>query len=137
MSFKALFKRKPGGTFLGNLVRKAASQATGGVLGKGSLKISQNEYDLKNLNDQDFTQKYGKNKTGSITTGSTNPDIKTIDQQISEIQDQQHNEAGKSTLMATLKMYFKKFWYVLIVPGGIIIYLVFGRKKSFKSKRRY
>lgn len=34
-----LFKKKPGGTFFGNLLRAGASMATGGVLGSGANKI--------------------------------------------------------------------------------------------------
>lgn len=33
--FKRLFKRKKGGTFFGNLLRKASSTVTGGILGSG------------------------------------------------------------------------------------------------------
>ncbi len=40
MSFlKKIFKKKPGGTALGNLLRGASSAATGGVLGQGLNKI--------------------------------------------------------------------------------------------------
>ena len=33
--FKRLFKRKRGGTFFGNLIRKVASHYTYGILGQG------------------------------------------------------------------------------------------------------
>ena len=34
--FKKLFKRKKGGTFVGNLIRKVAKNKTGGILGNGA-----------------------------------------------------------------------------------------------------
>lgn len=34
-----LFKKKPGGTFVGNLLRTAANKATGGIMGTGANRI--------------------------------------------------------------------------------------------------
>jgi hypothetical protein len=42
MAFKDLFKRKPGGTKVGNLFRGIANKASGGVLGNGLLKVDEN-----------------------------------------------------------------------------------------------
>ncbi len=36
---KNLFKKKPGGTFFGNLLRGVSSAATGGILGSGANRI--------------------------------------------------------------------------------------------------
>lgn len=36
---KGLFKKKPGGTFFGNLIRGVANKATGGILGTGAHMI--------------------------------------------------------------------------------------------------
>lgn len=36
---KNIFKKKPGGTLLGNLVRGVSSAATGGILGSGANRI--------------------------------------------------------------------------------------------------
>jgi hypothetical protein len=42
MSFlSGIFDKKPGGTFVGNLIRAAASGATGGVLGQGKNKVNE------------------------------------------------------------------------------------------------
>ena len=44
MSFlSGLFKRKPGGTFVGNLIRGAANKASGGLLGNGAMILKPNE----------------------------------------------------------------------------------------------
>lgn len=37
--FKNLFKKKPGGTFFGNMIRVAANKASNGVLGNGANMI--------------------------------------------------------------------------------------------------
>lgn len=34
-----IFKRKPGGTFFGNLIRRTANQLSGGVLGNGAMML--------------------------------------------------------------------------------------------------
>ncbi|MBS1570973.1 MAG: hypothetical protein JST62_01055 [Bacteroidetes bacterium] len=60
-----IFGRKPGGTFVGNLIRNAASTATGGVLGQGQMKITQEEFDRKNLSDVAYYNKYGVSKPGA------------------------------------------------------------------------
>jgi len=41
--FKQLFKRKPGGTVLGNLIRKGVNMSTGGLLGNGLFKLEEGE----------------------------------------------------------------------------------------------
>lgn len=44
MSFLSnLFKRKPGGTVVGNLLRTVASTVTGGILGNGAMMLKQEE----------------------------------------------------------------------------------------------
>lgn len=40
---KNLFKRKPGGTFVGNLIRGAANKFSGGLLGNGAMMIKPDE----------------------------------------------------------------------------------------------
>lgn len=40
---KDLFKRKPGGTFVGNLIRSGARTATGGILGNGAMMLKPGE----------------------------------------------------------------------------------------------
>ena len=71
-----LFKRKPGGTLIGNLFRKVANAATGGILGNGAGMITQEEADARDLNDYDFFAKYGYNKPGAVNPvnqGQTGP----------------------------------------------------------------
>lgn len=45
---KNAFKRKPGGTALGNTIRGVLKTASAGLLGNGALMISEEEYAKKN-----------------------------------------------------------------------------------------
>lgn len=63
MSFlKDLFKRKPGGTFVGNSLRTLSSAYTGGAMGSGRMMITELDADKRDLNDTDFFTKYGRSK---------------------------------------------------------------------------
>ncbi|MBO9731165.1 MAG: hypothetical protein J7623_21180 [Chitinophaga sp.] len=75
MSFLGnLFKRKPGGTFMGNLLRKTANTVAGAIpfvggiaskiVGQGAMMISQEEADKRDLSDADYMTKYGQQKDG-------------------------------------------------------------------------
>lgn len=41
--FARIFKRKPGGTMVGNLIRSVAKGYTGGLLGNGAMKLQEGE----------------------------------------------------------------------------------------------
>lgn len=66
--FTSLFGRKVGGTAVGNLIRNAASAATGGVLGQGNMLITQEEYDRKHLTDSEYFIKYSTQKPDAKVT---------------------------------------------------------------------
>lgn len=59
-----LFSRKVGGTLFGNILRGAASGATGGILGQGAMKITQEEADRRDMSDAQYLSVYGVNKSG-------------------------------------------------------------------------
>lgn len=71
-----IFKRKPGGTAVGNILRSLSSSLTDGKLGSGANMISQQEYDYKNLSDSDFARRYGYNKAG-VRVGVPDPSFRT------------------------------------------------------------
>lgn len=65
-----LFKKKPGGTFVGNLFRKATNAVSGGLFGTGASKAAQDANDLANLSEDAYKKKYGMSKQdGSIRSG--------------------------------------------------------------------
>lgn len=73
---KNIFKRKPGGTFVGNLLRKTANTVAGAIpfvggiaskiVGQGAMMISQEEADKRDLSDEDYYNKYGQYKDGRV-----------------------------------------------------------------------
>lgn len=70
---KDIFKRKPGGTMVGNLIRGAAKTAVntfvpgaGALIGNGAMMITQEQADLRDLSDHDYMAKYGVAKDGTV-----------------------------------------------------------------------
>lgn len=71
-----IFKRKPGGTFVGNLLRKTANTVAGAipfvggiaskVVGQGAMMITQEQADKRDLSDEDYYNKYGQYKDGRV-----------------------------------------------------------------------
>lgn len=122
MALKDIFKRKPGGTFVGNLIRGAVQKYTGGALGNGALKISQDEYDLKALTDADYQSKYGKTKTGVVLNNQPiNKDILSVEQQADKFSEQSMDKLKKDSIIG----YLKKYWYIALLPAGLLILAIF------------
>jgi hypothetical protein len=46
--FSRIFKRKPGGTMVGNLIRGVAKGYTGGLLGTGAMRLQEGELPQEN-----------------------------------------------------------------------------------------
>lgn len=69
---KNLFKRKPGGTMVGNLIRGAvkAVPVVGSLFGNGAMMITPVDADKRDLSDQDFEAKYGATKDNVKSDGS-------------------------------------------------------------------
>src|SRR4051794_30840046 len=117
MSFLGgIFDRKPGGTFVGNLLRTASSAATGGVLGQGTQMISQQQYDSIHLSDADFVAKYGVTKSGAppvptigaSVTGAINNAIHPVEQGINPLTGQPYSPSIFSSFTASASGFFQK-----------------------------
>lgn len=130
-------KSLPEGTPMGNLLRKVSNDLTGGFLGNGAARISQTDYDIKNLTDDEYIAKYGKTKTGVVKTDvNPNPNIYAVDQQL---------RAGinkKSGVLITAWAMAKRFWF-LVFPL-VVLLLVWlislitegtSRKPYYKRKK--
>jgi len=129
MSFLGgLFDRKPGGTFVGNLLRTAGNAVAPGVLGTGAGMISQQQYDSIHLSDADFYAKYGVSKTGNPSNPSVTSKVLTaLNSAIHPVQQGISPTTGQpyqpSTALSTAKSFFSTYWWVLLIfPGGLIIY---------------
>ncbi|SKA21249.1 hypothetical protein, partial [Sediminibacterium ginsengisoli] len=110
-----IFKPLPGGTEIGNTLRKVAYEVSGGVLGNGSAKITQVDYDLTNLSDSEYLAKYGKTKAGVVDpTVTPNPDIYAVDQQI------RGGINKPSSIWLTVWGFIKKWWW-LVLPFPVVL----------------
>lgn len=131
---KELFKKKPGGTFLGNALRgvvKAAAGAipvVGGTVAQmvGNGVMTQEEYDLKNLSDSDYQSKYGITKTGAKApqVSEIQPQIQTIEQRIEELK-----KAAQPSFLGIIK---QKYLLPAIAALVGLVALVFVINKKRK-----
>lgn len=124
--FKNLFKKKKGGTLLGNLVRGVANKASGGILGNGvqlaknDAKIEQREYNQAvQVEAQRQLAKNPAFQAGQTATSKiTIPGVPSI----------------PSESKMDLKAYAKKYWGyavgALAVIGGIV-YVTKSKKRFF------
>lgn len=108
--FKDLFKRKPGGTFVGNLIRGVANKASYGLLGNGLFKLKEGESpDESNENAKDAIAQ-GVAYTNKVAgTDGAQKDV--------------------------FFMYLKQYWYYVAVPFGVVVLYLMSRNKS--NRRRY
>ena len=119
MALKDLFKRKPGGTVVGNLLRGAASATTGGLLGRGAMMLKEGETTEKS--NAKLASKAGAaamafNNAGASTSGGTEKNVK---------------------LGATIQWFKDKWYYVagaIVVVTGLFIFI--KRSKGAKKFRR-
>jgi hypothetical protein len=116
-----IFKKKAGGTLIGNLFRSV----TGGITGPAP---TQYDIDLKDLNDADFAKKYGTDKRGVPIEGVT-PSAQQLDNQNkNKEQDKKQKWWQKDAVK----------WAGGILAGLLVIVLaVLGFKKRKGGKRRY
>ena len=118
-----LFARKPGGSFLGNLLRQGASILSDGKLGTGAGMITQKQADMRDLSTTEYQQKYGETKSGVKIPGITpDPSIQSA--------SQAWNNAGMQTstvdtLLPWIKQYAK---YIIGIPLALILLSKLNKK---------
>lgn len=133
-----VFKRKPGGTLLGNALRKVVKTAAGYIpgvgpivsqfVGNGTMMISQEEYDLKNLSDADYQAKYAKSKTGVVVPNAIpQPQVMTLEQTIDQIRAQN----AKPSFMDSVK---KAVTLPVVAIVGGMLAVMFIIIKTIKKK---
>lgn len=127
MSFISnIFKKKPGGTTVGNLIRGVASKATSGALGNGAGIITQEFFDKTQLTDIEFYNKYAKTKNGVA-----------LKEYKESSENQPQNAPDTSILTSTKKgvvmAWLTKFWYVVVLAVtalSVLLYFAFKKKKT-------
>lgn len=131
--FSNIFKKKKGGTFVGNLIRGAASTATGGVLGSGAgLARWEAEQDAKVMNDlqkqiQDLKSYNGKQVGSDLVNSAINNGLAS---------KQTSPNMGESIVLTTLKKHWMWFLGAAVVLVGVLYYFASGNKKG-NSKFRF
>ena len=126
-----VFKKKPGGTMLGNLIRTTANKATGGVLGNGASIISQEDFDKNTLTDLEFYNRYAKTKNGVVLDAYKNSAA-------NQPQVPLPSDPLKTTKMGVIKVWLQKYWYVPILAFTALSTLVYFaiRKPTKKTYKR-
>lgn len=134
-----IFKRKKGGTFVGNLLRGASSAMTGGILGNGSGLA---KWEAKK-EQEELEKLYGKATFPAVTGGGVAYDGRQVGQNLvngvavpamASGSGGTNTNAGEAVVMETLK----KRWYIptaiLAALGGVAYWL--GNKGKTR-KRKY
>jgi|GEM_PF-3373675 len=119
----SIFKKKAGGTLIGNLIRTVS----GGITGPAP---TQYDIDVKDLSDADFALKYGTDKRGVPVQGAT-----------PTAQQQQNLANAGANLNQGKESFWQKKWVKItgIVIGSLLLIgiVAFVVKKSKGGKRRY
>ena len=128
-----LFAPKVGGNETGNLIRKFVHENVSPLLGNGRGIINQQQYDLKNLSDSDYSAKYAETKTGLKVAGVIpNSDIMDIKQKQEQLSAKQAAKANAKTIIEVAKAYKE---YVAIGLGLATLFIFFTVQYFSKNKR--
>lgn len=127
-----LFKRKKGGTFVGNLIRGAASKATGGILGSGAGLAAWEAKEAQKVTDGLHDQI--ANLTSKMNSKQMGADLVTSTLKNSPV-DKTSPNAGESVVLETLKSNWGYILGGLIGLGGLIYLLVRLTKKGGSNGR--
>lgn len=116
--FGKIFKRKKGGTFVGNLIRSVSSKATGGILGNGSgLAKWEAEQEGKEAKAAAIHQQnMNRMRTAQATDTSTTP-------------------ASSGDTISKIKEFVSKN-KALVIGGGVSAFMMFRSMQMAKPKSK-
>lgn len=115
--FKNIFKRKPGGTTAGNLLRGVANKLSKGKLGNGGMMLKPDE-----------TIKEANNRL-SYQIGEASETFN--DSQFNTPKNLEDKTLLQSFEMGTMKNMLKTKWHIILIPVvliGAIIYFITKKK---------
>lgn len=121
--FSNIFKKKSGGTVVGNLIRGVASTATGGILGQGTelakweAEQAQIAYD-KTVQDA-VTAKLMENANYQAGVGLSN-DSGMTDTANAYKTSAVNSDTGQAVKSTVIKDWFVSNWYWLLIALGVI-----------------
>jgi hypothetical protein len=129
-----IFKKKPGGTFVGNLIRTSASTLTGGLIGAGLNRIE--------VGQTKTNATLASEAAGTAAATGQLPNEAAIrlalQRQQAGIAENVQN-AGNNLIKTTLSAWLKKNWWMVALPGGLLVGLIYWAARGGKKKptRRY
>lgn len=116
----SLFKKKPGGTLVGNLLRGAASNFTGGILGSGANRIEYGQTQTNAELAQSGAATVTSNVAGSLIAGAMD------------------TKEGKELTKDTIIAWLKANWIKVLLPGlGLVALVVYLVKRGRRRARPY
>lgn len=127
--FKNIFKKKPGGTFLGNLIRKGANVASGGVLGNGTeLRAWEAKQEVSQQN-QLLQKQQLANDLGTAIGNQAKP-------LMAKIENSKEVQSAKNTMAME---YLKKNWWKLLIPVALVVGLTYyvAKRGNKRTPKRY
>ncbi len=131
---KNIFKKKPGGTFVGNLIRGVASKVTGGisdlVLKAPSGAVDPQQAQVVENVATPIAQQVNKTVIPVLNAELGNPNGTVQDVATSIV------ESSTKTAMQTVKEQLKKYWWILLIPGGLLLWWIVKKLRHHKSSRR-
>ncbi|AGO49231.1 structural protein [Cellulophaga phage phi18:4] len=128
--FKNIFKKKKGGTFLGNLVRGVSSSATGGILGSGAglakweAEQAQKEQDAMVAQQVQNSSAY---KVGTAVGLQAKPYVDAV-KNSEEVAD-----AKKSMILDWLKTNWIKLLIPIVLLTLLVVWLIRRNKNGNQS----
>lgn len=138
---KKMFKKKPGGTFFGNLVRGTASKYTGGILGNGKHMVPLQGDDAPTQTQEigrltgETAGTYAETKIGAdrlLNRITSSTGGKNVLDSITDVL----GDIGTTTADKSFKGLLKKYWWLAIILAIPIIWLIFFLiSKLFGSKK--
>ena len=118
--FNNLFKKKKGGTFVGNLIRGVANTATNGALGTGS-ELAQWEYDQQQQLQQQQQQQQTSTNLGNLIGSQLEPTVTNF---------VQNSQTAKNLQNQQVSAWFKRNVYYILAPVVLVVLYMFYKKKS-------
>lgn len=126
MSFLSnLFKRKVGGTAVGNALRVFAGAYTGGAMGNGRMMITDLEADKRDLSEADFVTKYGMTK--ALAVPGTLPK--------SQYRNNNNNPIVNPMAMDLFLAWLSRNWYVPVLIIAIPLSFFVVRRQGNRYGR--
>lgn len=122
MAFKDIFKRKEGGTLLGNMVRGVVNNASGGLLGNGALMLKPGQTVAAN------------NTAAAKAVGASAVTFNAVAGTSSGAAPAS-GSFGASVKSGAVLQWIKEHWYIVALPVvGVLAWFIVRKNKKHSRK---